>query len=180
MDAKIPPGAAWALAFYALGIAGFSLLEVQSRAFYALSDTWTPVIVGIAAMVSNIALSVALIQVIGEPGNLARGPFAGLALANAVTTIFEALALWWLLRRRIGDLHDRAILNSAGRTALAALGMGAVLAALLNVLNDAGALIMLVGGGAVGAAVFFGLSLFLGVDEARTIPRVLLRRVRRT
>ena len=34
---------AWALAFFALGIAGHSLLEVLSRAFYALSDTWTPV-----------------------------------------------------------------------------------------------------------------------------------------
>lgn len=172
-------GAAWALAFYAIGIAGFSLLEVLSRAFYALADTWTPVKVGIAAMVSNIVLSVVLIQVIGEPGNLARGPFAGLALANAVTTIFEALALWWLLRGRIGDLKDAYILDGAGRAALAALGMGVALWVMLGVLEDAGGLVMLVGGGAIGAAAFFGLSLLLGVDEARTVPRLLLRRVRR-
>jgi putative peptidoglycan lipid II flippase len=172
-------GAAWALAFYALGIAGFSLLEVLSRAFYALADTWTPVMVGLAAMISNIALSVLLIQVIGEPGSLARGPFAGLALANAATTIVEALALWWLLRRRIGDLRDRAILNSAGRAALAALGMGAALWALLNLSGDSGSWGMLVIGGVLGGGVFFGLSLLLGVAEARTVPRLLLRRVRR-
>ena len=49
--------AAWALAFYATGIAGFTLLEVLSRAFYALEDTKTPVIIGSIAMISNIALN---------------------------------------------------------------------------------------------------------------------------
>lgn len=92
---------AWALAFYAIGIAGFTLLEVLSRAFYALEDTRTPVAAGILAMFANIALSLGFIQFIGDPADLARGAFAGLALANAVTTICESLALWWLMRRRL-------------------------------------------------------------------------------
>ena len=94
---------AWALSFYAIGIAGFALLEVLSRAFYALEDTWTPVIAGAAAMLSNIVLNMIFIQFIGDPESLARGAFAGLALANALTTIVEALALWWLLRRRLAE-----------------------------------------------------------------------------
>ena len=57
---------AWALSFYAIGIAGFALLEVLSRAFYALEDTWTPVIAGTAAMLSNIALNLIFIQFIGD------------------------------------------------------------------------------------------------------------------
>ena len=92
---------AWALAFYAIGIAGFTLLEVLSRAFYALEDTRTPVAAGILAMFANIALNLVFIQFIGDPADLARGAFAGLALANAVTTICESLALWWLMRRRL-------------------------------------------------------------------------------
>ena len=91
----------WALTFYAVGIAGFTLLEVLSRAFYALEDTRTPVAVGILAMFANIALNLVFIQFIGDPADLARGAFAGLALANAVTTICESLALWWLMRRRL-------------------------------------------------------------------------------
>src|SRR5690606_3870082 len=86
---------AWALAFYATGMAGFALLEVLSRAFYALSDTWTPVKIGTASMIANIILSIVFIQFIGDWNSLARGPFAGLALANALTTNLEALALWW-------------------------------------------------------------------------------------
>lgn len=151
--------AAWALAFYATGMAGFALLEVLSRAFYALSDTWTPVKVGTAAMVSNIALNIVLIQFIGEPGNLARGPFAGLALANALTTNLEALALWWLLRRRTGPMQH--ILSGAGKALAAALGMGAAVWAVSAALSGQGALVILIAAGLAGGVVFLGLSLIL-------------------
>src|SRR5262249_11841709 len=55
---------AWALSFYATGLTGFVLLEILSRAFYALEDTWTPVLVGLVAMLSNIALNFVFIQFI--------------------------------------------------------------------------------------------------------------------
>jgi putative peptidoglycan lipid II flippase len=170
---------AWALAFYATGIAGFALLEVFSRAFYALADTWTVVRVGIAAMIANIALSLIFIQVIGVPGSLARGPFAGLALANALTTLLEALALWWLLRARVGDVNDAYVLAGASRALLAALGMGAALLGVLALLHDSGALAQLIAAGVIGGAVFFGLSLALGLPEARVVPMMALRRLKR-
>ena len=102
-NAESTQAVAWALGFYAIGLAGFALLEVLSRAFYALEDTRTPVIAGIGAMVSNIILNLIFIQIIGDPTSLARGAFAGLALANALTTIVEALVLWWLIRRSLAE-----------------------------------------------------------------------------
>lgn len=176
---------AWAMGFYALGIAGFTLLEVLSRAFYALEDTWTPVRIGIAAMVSNIILSIVFIQVIGEPGNVARGPFAGLALANAVTTLVEAGALWWLLRRRIGTdgavtgLNDRHILKGAVKALAASLVMGVAIVISTAVLSDMRGLMQAVIGAGIGGIVFFGLSFALGLEEARAVPMMVLRRVRR-
>lgn len=167
---------AWALSFFTLGMAGHAGLEVLSRAFYALADTWTPVRIGIAAMVSNIILSVIFIQFIGIKGDLARGPFAGLALANSLTTLLEAAALWWLLRRRTGGIHDAYILRGAGRALLAALGMGAAVWAVTALLAGSGALVTTAAGISTGGVVFFGLALLLGVDEARTLPRMLLRR----
>jgi putative peptidoglycan lipid II flippase len=168
---------AWALAFYASGIVGFALLEVLSRAFYALADTWTPVKIGIGAMVSNIVLSILFMQMIGDPDSLARGPFAGLALANALTTLIEAALLWWLLRRRIGDINDRYILSAAAKATFAALVMGGALLLVLNA--NLNALLTLILGGGIGALVFFGLSLALGLEEARAVPQMLLRRFRR-
>lgn len=168
---------AWALSFYALGMAGFAGLEVLSRAFYALADTWTPVKVGVAALLANIGLSVVLMQFIGDPNSLARGPFAGLALANSLTTLLEALALWWLLSRRVGYISGLA--DGARRSLLAALGMALLLLLLLNILSAANAVIVLIVSAAVGGAGFFALALVLGVEEARSVPRIVLSRLRR-
>jgi putative peptidoglycan lipid II flippase len=183
--AESTAGTAWALGFFALGLAGHSLLEVLSRAFYALSDTKTPVLVGIASMLANIALSLILIRVMGDPVSLARGPFAGLALANSVTTLLEALALWWLVRRRIGSqgtvrgINDAYVLDGAGRALAASLGMGVALWLAVRAFDGAGPLATTIIGGAVGGAAFFGLALMLRLDEARVVPNLLLRRVRR-
>jgi len=172
-------GTAWALSFFAVGIPGHSLLEVLSRAFYALSDTRTPVTVGSLSMLLNIGLSLIFIRLIGDPNSLSHGPFAGLALANSLTTIGEALALWWLLRRRIGSINDASVIDALWRALVAALGMGAALLLALNLLNDAGALLNAIVGGIVGGAVFFGLSLALGINEARTVPAMVLQRGRK-
>ncbi|MBK9750245.1 MAG: murein biosynthesis integral membrane protein MurJ [Anaerolineae bacterium] len=170
---------AWALGFFALGIAGHSLLEVLSRAFYALADTRTPVLVGIASMAANIALSLVLVHVVGDPNTLSRGSFAGLALANSLATLLEGAFLWWILRRRIGSLKDRYVLNGAARALAAALGMGAVVALIVNVLTNVGGLLTAVLGAGVGVGVFFALAFVFGVEEARTIPNMVLARFRR-
>jgi putative peptidoglycan lipid II flippase len=172
-------GTAWALSFFAIGIAGHSLLEVLSRAFYAMSDTRTPVAVGIVSMLSNIVLSIIFIRLIGDPTSLSRGPFAGLALSNSLTTIGEALVLWWLLRRRVGGVNDARVLDAVWRGLVASSGMGLVLLLALNFLNNSGALLTVVIGGLVGVTIFFGLSLALGVEEARAVPRMVLQGIRR-
>jgi len=169
---------AWALSFYAIGIAGFALLEVLSRAFYALADTWTPVVIGIGAMVSNIVLSLIFINFIGDPESLARGSFAGLALANAVTTLVESLLLWWLLRRRIGGIEDRRVLVGSAKAIAAALVMGVVLWFLPNFVPFEGILLALLGA-VIGGTVFFGVSIALGIPEATAVPLVILRKIRR-
>ena len=172
---------AWALSFYAIGIAGFALLEVLSRAFYALEDTWTPVIAGTAAMLSNIVLNLIFIQFIGDPGSLARGAFAGLALANALTTIVEALALWWLLRRRLAEsdasasIHDRAVMLSAGGSLLLSLVMAGALVILKSAAPADGGLLA-VSGCVVAVLIFFGGGYIFDVSETRYLLAPVLRR----
>ncbi len=175
-SAESSAATAWALAFYATGMAGFVLLELLSRAFYALEDSRTPVLVGVAAMLANILLSLVFIRFIGEPGNLARGPFAGLALANALTTNVEALVLWGLLRRRLGHLDERGFLRSAPALLLASAGLVAALGLWLG--QPRSPLLQLLGGGFLGLTVFLGLAVLLRLEEARALPRLLLVRLR--
>jgi putative peptidoglycan lipid II flippase len=179
--AESTQAAAWALSFYALGIAGFTLLEVLSRAFYALEDTWTPVLIGIGAMVSNIILNLIFIQFIGDPNSLTRGSFAGLALANASTTIIESVVLWWLIRRRMGNLgsiagiNDGVIIKSSLGTIGASLIMGVGLWGVTQVIPSGGLIVALVGG-VVGAVIFFGFGYVFNLGETRGLLSPIVRR----
>lgn len=174
---------AWALSLYAIGIIGFSLLEVLSRAFYALSDTWTPVLIGIAAMISNIILSLILIQWIGDPQQLVGGAFGGLALANSLTTLIEAAILWALLRRKMGqfdvpaDLQDSYILMGLVKTGIASLIMGIAIYISLSILPaQFRGLSDLVICSLIGGSAFFLSAYLLGLPEARTIPKRIFKR----
>ncbi|XWX02808.1 murein biosynthesis integral membrane protein MurJ [Aggregatilineales bacterium SYSU G02658] len=170
---------AWALALYAVGMPGFVLLEVLSRAFYSLEDTWTPVWVGTLAMIANIILSVLLSQVIGSRDTLAFGAFGGLALANALTTNVEAVALWGLLRRRMGAMNDAATLTMLGKLTGATLISALVMWAVVSQFAPPPRLGAGIVAGVMGAGAFFGVALLLRIEEAVYVPRLVLQRLRR-
>ena len=83
------------LAFLALGLVFYALVEVLTRAFYAMHDTRTPVIAGLVIIGINVTLSWALVGPLGH---------AGLALSLAFTTAIEACILTVALTRRLGGL----------------------------------------------------------------------------
>nr|MBA3532928.1 murein biosynthesis integral membrane protein MurJ [Ardenticatenales bacterium] len=118
---------AWALTFYAPGLIAHSMMEIMNRAFFALQDTVTPVMIGVVAMLANIALSLLLIPYIGDPASLVQGPQGALALANTLAATVEMVVLLWLLRQKMGGIEGRALAHHAGRLAIAAGGMGLAL-----------------------------------------------------
>ncbi len=81
------------LSFLAAGLVSYALVEVLTRAFYAMHDTRIPVIAGVVIIAINIALSVVLLDRMG---------YLGLALALSSSTSIEAAILAWILYRRIG------------------------------------------------------------------------------
>lgn len=107
----------YAFLFFALGLASACVTEIVLRAFYALHDTRTPVIVGAAIVGLNIALGAGLMQVLD---------FAGLALSFTVTNTLETVTLLLLLRRKIQRIEGRALLWSGLRSFSAALGAALV------------------------------------------------------
>jgi putative peptidoglycan lipid II flippase len=178
-SAEATAGTAWALQFFALGLVGHALLEILARAFYALHDTWTPVLVGVITMLLNIALNAALINVIGDPDSLARGPAAGLALAMTLATAIETTTLWVILRRRIGGMDGPRVWALVWRTLAAAVIMGAAVWGVLLMIGDDHVLITVGVGTGVGACAFFALAVLFGLEEARAVPRMALRRLGR-
>ena len=93
-----------ALAFYAPGLVGYSAVKIAVPSFYALRDSRTPVIVSAATVLLNVVLNLTLVRVMG---------FTGLALGTAVSAIFNAAVLLWLLRSRLDGIDARRV---AGRS----------------------------------------------------------------
>jgi len=95
-----------ALAFYALGIPFWALQSQYSRGFYALREMWTPVLVGTAATVVAIPLSVWLGNAYGVKG---------LAAASTLSIAGYTAALGLLWYRRTGPVHRLEVLGGVGR-----------------------------------------------------------------
>ncbi len=165
---------AWALLFYALGLVAFSVVEVVSRAFYALHDTRTPVFVGVAAMSLNLVFSLLFSELFRRIG---WAPHGGLALANSLATYLEAFALLYLMRRRLGGLHGATILSGLAQAFLAALAMGAMLAGWLALASNAHVAITALGGVAAGAGIYALVLVILDGNEVRQISGLLQRRL---
>ncbi len=168
---------AWALLFYAPGLLAHSLVEIINRAYFALKDTLTPVMIGAVAMGSNIGLSLLLIPLVSDPNTLTRGPQGALALANSLAASAEMVILLWLLHRKIGGIGGKRLLSSLLRTLVASLAMGALLWFLLHWAPVASLSVYLFVPLviALGGATFLLVATLLGVEETRLLPRLLRR-----
>jgi putative peptidoglycan lipid II flippase len=165
------------LHFYAVGLISHAVVEIGVRVFYALHDTWTPVLVGVGAMALNVLLSLLWVGVLRH---------GGLALANSVATSLEMVLLLLLLHRRMGGLELGALGRSLARNAIAASLMALVVWAGVHWLQGSAALDETLGvwlaalGGIVLAVVSYGaITLPLGSSEARWLVGLVLRQRQR-
>ncbi|MBN2147561.1 MAG: murein biosynthesis integral membrane protein MurJ [Anaerolineales bacterium] len=153
---------AWALLWYAAGLLGHCLVEILARAFYALHDTRTPVLVGAVAMSLNVGFSFLFSAQFDRIGWL---PHGGLALANSLATALEASALLWVIRRRLQGLEGRHVLAAVFQAILGASVMGLVLWVWLSCMGERSPWLVALGGAALGALVFALAMFFLRVPE---------------
>ena len=157
---------AFALALFSLGLPAHSVVEIVVRAFYAMHDTKTPVIVGIGAMVLNIVLSLILISIFRALGWL---PLGGLALSNSLAITVEMGMLLGIIRRRLGGLGGRRFAVSAARSGFSAVVMGIVVAVLGLFLAGSSVWLIAGLGMATGLAVYGGLSVLLRAPEPQAV-----------
>ncbi|MDE0463879.1 MAG: murein biosynthesis integral membrane protein MurJ [Caldilineaceae bacterium] len=186
-DAASTQAVAYALRFYALGLVAHAVVEIVVRVFYALHDTATPVVAGVATVALNILLSLALIG---------RLSFGGLALANSIATALEMLVLLFLLARKVRapnqaagqattvqGLPVRQLLTSGARSLLASAVMAGALLFGLELLPGGSAVfgipagwVAAVVGGGLGVLIYVVASYLLGSAEIRQLATLARRR----
>ncbi|HVQ63037.1 MAG TPA: lipid II flippase MurJ, partial [Terriglobia bacterium] len=108
---------AWALLFFAVGLSAFSMIKVIVQAFYALHDTWTPVVIGFFSLLVNIALNFLFFRWLRNGGP---------PLATSLAAFFDTIALMIVFRLRYGTLGLRSVGRSCVKFLLASAVMGVV------------------------------------------------------
>ncbi len=175
-DASSTDLVAWALLWYAAGLVGHSILEVLTRAFYAQHDTRTPVLIGGAAMLLNIGLSIGFSQLFARLGWM---PHGGLALANSLATALEATGLFVALSRRLNGLEETWIARGAAQAIVAALGMSLALGVWRHAAGGLNRWLIGLGGVALGGMVYGAILFLWRVPEVWGLWAWVLRRIRR-
>jgi putative peptidoglycan lipid II flippase len=157
---------ATALGFFAIGLIGHSTVEIVSRAFYALNDTRTPVLIAGYTVVVNIVLSLAFglgFQRIGWD------PIGGLALATSLAVTIEMACLAVMISRRLEGLDGARIRPGLWRMSAAATVMGIVLVVWLALTAGRSVWLVSIVGVAGGAALYWAVAWVLGSTEARVL-----------
>jgi putative peptidoglycan lipid II flippase len=107
---------AGALAAFSLGLSFNGFMLMLNRAFFSLQRPWTPTAVALGNLALNTALYLALYRV---------GTW-GIPLAISLANVAGALALLWLLRRRLGRIDVGAMASSLLRVGAASAVLAAV------------------------------------------------------
>ncbi len=173
-DARSTDMVAWALLWYTVGLVGHSVVEILSRAFYALHDTRTPVIVGTIAMSLNIVFSFAFSALFSSLGWM---PHGGLALANSFATALEMTALFVLMRRRLKGIDGKNILRGFAQSALGTLAMSFVI--LLWMRAQGSIWLIGLGGVTLGVVVYVLAIWAMKVPELAVVFNGIARRLKR-
>jgi len=89
-----------ALIYYSLGLLFYGGVKITAPVFYAMKDTHTPAMIGMASMGLNIVLNVLLSLLFIRTGW--ERPLAGVALATSLSSAANLVALRIAMRRRLG------------------------------------------------------------------------------
>jgi len=104
-----------ALVYYSVGLWAFSTVRILISAFYSLQDTKTPFKIATISVIMNILLSIGLM-----------GPLlhCGLALATALSSMVNFVLLTYCLRKKIGAIGLKKIVESVSKSVICSVAMG--------------------------------------------------------
>ncbi|MBI3385348.1 murein biosynthesis integral membrane protein MurJ [Candidatus Gottesmanbacteria bacterium] len=156
------------LAAFAISVFAQSGVQILARAFYAMHDSKTPVMVGIFSVVLNIALSVVFIYFL-------KYPVWALGISTSIASIVNVLVLLFFLDRKVQGFDRQLLLSSPLKILFASLITGAGLYIPMKLLDQLVFdttrtinLIILTGVvSIIGFSVYLFLAVILKISEAR-------------
>jgi putative peptidoglycan lipid II flippase len=163
-----------ALALFAISIAFQAVSPLLIRAFYALKDSTTPLLIALFTVAVDIIGNITLSKSMGVPG---------LALAFSIASGLQVALLWVTLRMKVGTLNESLLIKSLAKITVAAVPMALVIQLVKNFLGVRVNMDTFLGvftqgavAGIVGLALYFGVAYLLKSDEAKSFVEAVKRR----
>ncbi len=164
-----------ALLFYSLGMVGFGVTEILNKAFYALKDGKTPMLIAMCGITLNIILSFLFVRGMGTG-------LWGVALAASIAANVIAVCLLVILNHRLQILKRNDFGNML-KLITAAFLMGltvyAVLAFLPTLNGFFGKLLTLALPACAGVVVYLAFLFLFKTEEAKDICLILERKTKK-
>ena len=154
---------AYLLMFYSVGIVAYSVREVMIRGFYAVKDTKTPVKINVFILSLNCVLSALFVRPLGV---------IGLVFAYLIAGFVSMSLLTYFLRKKLGGLQGRKVVQSAIKIIISSAVMMVVLVVFrisiehfADVTSKLQQLIELMLLGIVGVGIYMLMSYLLKTEE---------------
>ena len=167
---------ALALSFYCLGLAGYAAIKVLTPAYYALNDVRIPMAASLVSIFLNYLLNWTFLRVLGWG-------HGGLAFSTSLVASFNFLALFWLMRNKIGGMEGRRLSWGLFRIVVASALMGFCCwlssATMQEIFGDGsmGRLLNLIVSVPLGLTVLYGSCRLLRVQELEEAQKAILGRL---
>lgn len=164
-----------ALVWVSLGMVGYGLQNILSRAYFAQQNGRTPLIAGGISILANIVGCMLLTEPLGV---------TGLAISSAISSTLYALLLIIPLQRQGQGVLDGGFARDGAKMLVSTVGMAAVVLAVrfglegLLPQGKIGELVLLGLCALLGVAVYFLLTTLTGLDEAKMVWD-MVKRVRK-
>lgn len=155
---------AQALVMYAIGLIPLAAIYVLQRAFYAMRDSVTPFVIGVGTMVLHIGLNLILMQSMAH---------AGIALSASISSGVGALALTFLLARRLPRIDLAKLGGFILQSAIIAVVCTLIVAGVFASLSLASDSIIMrlagIGFAGFGGVIYFSVALLWRIPESRML-----------
>jgi putative peptidoglycan lipid II flippase len=147
--------------YYASAIWAFSVLQIVNRAYYALHDTVTPLVMAIVNILLNLIVEIPLLWWLGE---------SAMAVGTLVSFVIQTVIMVLILDRKVGGLNLRQSIKPILKMVIATAVMGLACYDIKHLswfphgagrISWAMQLVIIM---AVGAAMYLGACWLLGLD----------------
>jgi len=162
------------LAFFSLSVFAQAIVQLLARAFYALHDSKTPVIIGVVSVLTNVLFSVLFVV-------LWHWPIWGLGLSTTIASIINAMFLLAYLDKKVHKFERLKLWASPLKIFLASLITGIFMYIPMKLLDKLVFdtthtinLIFLTGiAFTVGFSVYLILAVIFRIEEAKLFLRIV-------